>query len=226
MSQVSFQVLNVSLCRLILNYQFILNIPTYSGSYVFKIRMQPVRSPILLPLSHQNALVACRDPLALWSAARSLLWEMHLPKLFEQNLWNFGLRAGATPSCVDPTPLQSLRLSQGCRTILKGPSLGCCKAGMLESSGKAKRKILMSSNIVYFKFYFAFRWSELHCDSSARYLSHLRREPEKRRRLHLCIHLERKMELLKPISSENGIKSAFEKVVLTHLRKFTLCKNK
>lgn len=89
MSQVSFQILNVSLCQLILNYQLILNIPTYSGSYAFTIRKQPVRSPILLPLSHQNALVACRDPLTPRSVAYSLVWEMgllHLPELIGQNL--------------------------------------------------------------------------------------------------------------------------------------------
>lgn len=160
MSQVSFQILNVSLCHLILNYQLILNIPTYSGSYVFKIRKQLVRSPILLPLSHQNALVACREPLAAWSVAYILLWEMgplHLPKLLQQNLWNFGVRAGPTLFCVDPAPMRSLRLSQGSRTILKSPALGCCKAGVLETNEKAKYKIAVSSNIVYFKFYFDFR---------------------------------------------------------------------
>lgn len=89
----------------------------------------------------------------------------------------------------------------------------------MKSNEKAKCKIAISSNIVYFKFYFDFRWSELHCDPSARYLFHLRREPEKRRRLHLCMMMERKMEFLKPVSSENRIKSAFEKVVSYSFKK-------
>lgn len=99
---------------------------------------------------------------------------------------------------------------------------------MLEPKEKAKYKITISSNIVYFKLYCDFRGSELHCDPSARYVSHLKREPGKKEEV-VSVHTSDGEEDGVPIawsSSENRIKSAFEKVSLIHLRKFTLCKNK
>lgn len=90
---------------------------------------------------------------------------------------------------------------------------------MLESKEKAKDKIAISSNIVYFKLYFDFRWSELHSDLSARYLS-LEQGTREKEGSCICAYIcERKMEFLKPVPSEKRIKSNFENVVSYSFKK-------
>lgn len=86
---------------------------------------------------------------------------------------------------------------------------------MLEANKKAKYKIAISSNIVDFKLYFDLRWSELHCDPSARYVSHLRREPEKKEEVASVNTSDGEEDGVPKAwsSAENRNKSAFEKVV-------------
>lgn len=158
MTQVSLQILNVSLSQLIVNYS------------VEAMLLESERSRQEVPFcrlwASKNPLVTCTDPLASVHAPHSLLWEMglpHLPKLSGQNLWEFGLGAGAAPVCVDPTPLESPSMSQGSRNALKSPGPRCCKptcpkAAMWKPDEKAKDKIAISSNI-YFK-PLDFRWPE------------------------------------------------------------------
>lgn len=209
--EVSLQILNVSLSQIFPNY------PVRAVLSQLEIRQREVLAAAPEPGTPPSCIH--RRP-GSTRAPHSLLWETgpsHLPKPSGQNLRVCGLGAGAAPAGVDPASLEWPSTRHGSRSPLEGPAPGCCNANppaprmVLEPGEKAKDKMATSSNIVYSNLLFSDGLNNTVIHQPG--ISHSSREP-KRRKLHLRILLvKRKMELLKPVSSKNRFKSAFEKAV-------------